>query len=276
MTLTMRKRRNKYWLILLLFIPFYLYATDNLRLPDIRSIALGNNGVTQSSLYNPSLVALAEGRSVHLNYFYRYGLKELNTVNGSLLLPNRLLPVAFNVYSFGYDEYRETMFRVSVAKPLNRRWSVGIAFHYSMLETELYEEKKGRVSTDVGINYYPFDNLLIGVLMMNAVSVHTGDKTTKNKDFKDYMIQLGMEWKVINNLLIMGYAGTDKDKEWTGSVGLEYQAFRSFYIRSGVEMRPVMPCFGVGYDLFSFSMDVAAVYHSVLGVNMGIGITFSF
>ncbi len=259
-----------------LFCSYSLPARDNLRLPDVRSIALGNNGVTQSSLYNPSLVALAKGRSVHLNYFNRYGLKELGTVNGSLLLPNRLLPVAFNVYSFGYDEYRETMFRASVAKPLNRHWSAGIAFHYSMLETELYEGGKGRISTDVGVNYSPFDNLLIGMLMMNAVSVHTGDKTTKYKDFKGYMIQLGIEWEVVNNLLIMGYAGTGEDKEWTGSIGLEYKAFRSFYIRSGVEMRPVAPCFGVGYDLFSFSMDVATVYHPVLGVNIGIGITFSF
>lgn len=272
----MEKRQFWYWLTVWVFISFPLYARDNLRLPDIRSIALGNNGVTQSSLYNPSLVALAEGRSVHLNYFNRYGLKELGTVNGSLLLPNRLLPVGFNIYSFGYDEYRETMFRASVAKALNRRWSVGIALHYSMLETDLYEQRKGRVSTDVGINYYAFDNLLISVLMMNAVSVHTGNEETKGKDFKGYMIQLGVEWEIINNLLITGYAGTDKEKEWTGSVGLEYRAFRSFYIRSAVETRPVMPCFGLGYDLFSFSMDVAAVYHPVLGVNTGVGITFSF
>lgn len=251
-------------------------ARDNLRLPDVRSIALGNNGVTQSSLYNPSLAALAKGRSVHLNYFNRYGLKELGTVNGSLLLPNHLLPVAFNIYSFGYEEYRETMLRASAAKSLNRCWAAGIAFHYSMWETELYEERKGRISTDLGVSYYPFDNLLIGMLMMNAVSVHTGDKTAKNKDFKDYMVQLGIEWKVMNNLLITACAGTGEDREWAGSAGLEYEAFGSFYIRSGVETSPVTPCLGAGYDLFPFSMDVVAVYHPVLGVNTGIGITFSF
>jgi hypothetical protein len=267
---------KKRLIFLLLFFYVSLPARDNLRLPDVRSIALGNNGVTQSSLYNPSLAAFSKGRSVQLNYFNRFGMKELGTINGSLTLPNRLLPVAFNVYSFGYDEYRESMFRASVAKPLSRYWSVGIAFHYSMLETELYEDRKGRVSTDVGISYYLFDNLLIGVLMMNAVSVHTEDKTTKDKDFKDYTIQLGMEWKVINNLLITAYAGTGKDREWAGAAGLEYEAFHSFYVRSGVEVNPVMPCFGAGYDLFPFSMDVAAVYHPVLGVNTGIGITFTF
>lgn len=259
-----------------LFFSLSLAARDNLRLADVRSIALGNNGVTQSSLYNPSLTALAKGRSVRFNYFNRYGMKELGTVSGSLSLPNRLLPVAFNVYSFGYDEYRESMFRTSVAKSLNRRWSAGVAFHYSMLETELYNEPKGRVSTDVGISYRPFDNLLTALLVMNTVSVHTGDKTTKHKDFTGCMIQLGMEWKVINNLLIIAFAGSGEDKRWTGAAGLEYEAFHSFYIRSGVEINPVMPCFGAGYVLFPFAMDVAAAYHPVLGVNTGIGITFSF
>ncbi|MDR2968487.1 MAG: hypothetical protein LBV32_02645 [Tannerellaceae bacterium] len=260
----------------LLCCSFSLAARDNLRLPDVRSMALGGNGVTQSELYNPSLAAWAKRRSVQLNYFNRYGMKELGTVGGSLSLPNRLLPVAFNVCSFGYDAYRESMFRASVGKALNRCWAVGVAFHWSMLETELYDEPKGRVSTDVGIICRPFDNLSTGLLIMNAVSVHTGDQTTRHKGFVGRMIQLGMEWNVIDNLLITACAGSGEERAWNGSAGLEYEAFHSFYVRSGVEINPLMPCFGAGYELFPFAMDVAAVYHPVLGVNTGIGITFSF
>jgi len=272
----MNMMRPKYVFLVLLLIPFHLLARDNLRLPDIRSIAIGNNGVTQSTLYNPSLIALVESRVIHLNYFNRYGLKELGSVNGSFLYPNSVLPASLNVYSFGYDEYRETMLRASVGKRLNEYWSIGIAVHYSMLETELYDEHKGRVSTDIGATYSPFDNLLIGLLIMNMPSVHIGDQATKDKDFKGYIIQLGLEWEIVNNLLIIGNMGTDKDNTVIGALGVEYQAFRSFYIRGGMEMRPLLPTFGVGYDFPRFSMDVAAIYHPVLGVSTGLGLSFSF
>lgn len=259
-----------------LLISFSLFARDNLRLPDMRSMALGNNGVTQTSLYNPSLITLKERPIFNLNYFNQYGLKELGSVNGSFLYPNSFLPAALYVYSFGYDEYRETMFRVSVGKQLNQHWSIGIAFHYSMLETKLYDEHKGRISTDIGATFMPFNNLLIGMLIMNIPSVHIGDQTTKDKDFKGYMIQLGFKWEIINSLLIMANMGTDKDDSLTGSVGLEYEAFDSFYIRSGVRTNPLAPCFGVGYDFTRYSLDVAAIYHPVLGFSTGLGLSFSF
>lgn len=45
-----------------LFVLFWasinIHAVDNLRIPDIRSLGMGGNGVTQSVLFNPALVAL--------------------------------------------------------------------------------------------------------------------------------------------------------------------------------------------------------------------------
>lgn len=268
--------KKGYVILLLFLLPMFVMAHDNLRLPEIRSLALGNNGVTQSCLYNPSLITFPEKPVLSMNYFNRYGLKELGSMNVGFQYPHLFLPVAFHLYSFGYDAYRETMFRVSMAKRLHTRWTIGLAFHYSLLETELYEEHKARLSVDIGATFSPFENLLIGMLIMNTPSVSIGNQTIKNKDFKGYMMQFGFEWKFINNLLIIGTLGADRENPLTGSVGLEYQAFDSFYLRSGMEMKPFMPSFGVGYRLQRFSMDVAAVYHPVLGASTGLGLSFSF
>ena len=44
-----------------LFVLFWasinIHAVDNLRISDIRSLGMGGNGVTQSVLFNPALVA---------------------------------------------------------------------------------------------------------------------------------------------------------------------------------------------------------------------------
>ena len=77
-----------------LFVLFWasinIHAVDNLRISDIRSLGMGGNGVTQSVLFNPALVALHTDKVLHLEYFNRYGVKELGTVagGGSALVSN--------------------------------------------------------------------------------------------------------------------------------------------------------------------------------------------
>ena len=44
------------------------------------------NGVTQSVLFNPALVALNTDKVLHLEYFNRYGVKELGTVGIGLYI----------------------------------------------------------------------------------------------------------------------------------------------------------------------------------------------
>lgn len=272
----MRKRQFWYLFTVLLLLSLSLYATDNLRLPDTRTIAMGNNGVTESTLYNPSLIALTEKKALEMNYFNKYQLKELGTVNGGFLYPNRLLPVALHIYSFGYDAYRESMFRISVGRELNKRWTIGIGIHYSMLETELYEEHRGRVATDLGAMFRPFDNLLIGMLILNTPSVSIQTKEVENNTFTGYVLQLGFRWEIINNLLITGNMGSCETEELTGALGLEYQAFSSFYLRAGVQAEPLLPAFGIGYGFAAFALDIATVYHPVLGMSTGIGLSYSF
>ena len=121
-----------------LFVLFWasinIHAVDNLRIPDIRSLGMGGSGVTQS-----------------VEYFNRYGVKELGTVGIGFVYPNPLLSAGVDISSFGYDQYRETLFRLSVGKQLNGRWRIGIGFQYKMVQTELLEEVPKQLSTDIGI-----------------------------------------------------------------------------------------------------------------------------
>ena len=72
----------------LFFCLFPVSAEENLRLPDTRALALGGNGVTLSSFSNPALVQLSTDKVIHLEYFNRYALKELGSINGSFQYPN--------------------------------------------------------------------------------------------------------------------------------------------------------------------------------------------
>lgn len=263
-------------LFFLLFVSAGLRAGDNLRIPDMRSLGMGGNGVTQSLSFNPALVAKSVDKVIYAGYFNRYGMKELGTAQIGFACPNTGLSTGIDMASFGYDRYRESLFRLSAGKRLGRRWWMGVGFQCAILQTELFEEVPKRLSTDIGILFAPVDRLLIGLLIMDFPSFSIRKETVDLNDFGGYRLQVGFQWEVINSLLIAGTFESNKTRTLTGDFGMEYAPFRRFHIRAGIEATPLSPSLGVGCRLAGFSIDMAALYHPVLGISTGIGLRFSF
>ncbi len=211
-----------------------------------------------------------------MEYFNRYMLKELGTFSGSFYYPNPLLSAGIDLSVFGFDDYRETMVRLSAAKSLNDRWALGVAFHYSFLQSTLLEQTQSRLSTDIGITFLPIDNLLIGMFVINLPSFSFGNDDIDVEDFDYYLAQISFQWEIINGLLITGSAGADSERTLIGNIGLEYAAFDSFFIRAGVQTSPLLPSIGLGYTLSGFTLDAAVVYHPVLGMSTGLGLSYTF
>lgn len=256
------------------YIP--LPAVENLRLPDIRAVGMGMNGVTESVCYNPSLLALSTRKSIYIQSFNLYGLKELNTIGGGVQYSNAFLPIAVDISSFGYDEYRENRLRISLSKRLNEQWSLGISIQYDWLQTVLAEKNISRIATDLGVGYRLVENVFIGMLIKDLPSVKIGNSSLDYKENKDFLAQIGFQWHIVNNLLIVGSAGGSAEQKIFGNAGVEYTAWKTFHLRAGIQTAPLLPSFGIGYAFRHFSLDIAGIYHRVLGVRTGIGLSYSF
>ena len=263
-------------LLLFCFVPYSVWSVDNLRQMDIRSLAIGGGGATESSLFNPSLVTLSTKKSIHISYVNQYALKELSTIRASFIYPNEQLPMAVDICSFGYDAYRESMIRWSVGKQLNDRWRIGVSIQYSFLQTELVENIPKVLSTDIGALYSPVDKLLIGMLIMNFPSVKLSSYTSEINNFISYSVLLSFQWRVINSLLIVGTTESNREDVLSGSIGIEYAPFNHFHIRVGIKANPVLPTFGIGYRFSRFTLDLTAIYHPMLGLSTGLGFCYSF
>ena len=57
--------------------------------------------------------------------------------------------------------------------------------------------------------------------------------------------------------------------------GLEYEAFKNFYIRAGAQTNPGILSFGLGYGIRFAQINVAAQLHNELGASIQIGMIFS-
>ena len=262
------------FLFALLYLP--ARATDNLRIPDLRTLSIGGSGVTEISLFNPAILGIKSQSKLYASYYNRYSVSELATVSGGFYYANDIIPAGIDITSFGYDEYRESFFRFSMGKQIAHQWAVGIAIQYVMLQSELFEENSGRISADVGLTYQPVENVLTGLSILHLPSVKVGDKSVENSHIAPYSIQLGFNWEVTNTMLITGSISNCKEHPVTGSFGMEYMPFGDFKIRAGIKSSPLMPSFGVGYHIAGIEIDTGMIYHSVLGVSMGIGLSLSF
>jgi len=254
----------------------YVNAIDNLRIPDLRTLSMGGGGVTGTPLYNPALLATLTQHKLYANYYNRYSVSELATVSGGFYFLNDMIPAGIEITSFGYDEYRESLFRLSFGKKIAEKWTIGVAGQYMLLQSLLYEETTGRISTDIGITYKPVENLLTGLSILHVPSIKMGDNSVDNKRLASYMIQAGFNWQVINTVLITGSLDHCEEDSVAGSFGMEYMPFDNFCIRAGFRTSPLKPSFGIGYQLSDIRFDVGMIYHAKLGVSMGVGISYSF
>lgn len=258
------------------FAFFPAVAIDNLRIPDLRTLSIGGGGVTETPLYNPALLTTLTQSKLYVNYYNRYSISELATVSGGFYYLNDIIPTGLEITSFGYDEYRESLFRLSMSRQITKKWTIGVAIQYTLLQSELFEENSGRVSADIGISYRPVENVLTGLSILHVPSVKVGDKNIRNKHIAPYSIQFGFNWNITNTMLITGSLDNCEEDPVSGSFGMEYMPFDDFRIRTGIRTSPLRPSLGVGYRIAGFDMDVGMVYHSVLGISMGVGISFSF
>lgn len=263
-------------LVFLCLFCIYSYGHNNLRIVDVSSAGSGGGGVINSIIFNPACLGLSTRQFVDINYFNKYKLKELSTVSIAYGNPDLLLPLAVHISTFGYNKYRESMFRLALSKVLSSKWIIGVSTQYALLQTELYEEEASKLSTDIGILFISDENLLIGLSITDLPSVRLDDKSINIEDFNYYSIQTGFQWTVFNSMLIIASANYTDRSVFRINMGLEYAAFDNFFIRTGVQTNPIIPAFGAGFDVSSFRFNVAANYYSQLGVCTGVGLSYSF
>jgi hypothetical protein len=237
---------------------------------------MGGLGSAHSVLFNPALLAVRTTSELRIDYYNRYSISELATVSGGVSFLNDVLPAGFHVASFGYDAYRESMFRFSAGKQLNTGLALGISVQYALLQSELFETTASRLSTDIGLAWRFVDNWLITASVINFPSISIRSEEVDNERIASWMGEIGINWYVIDNLLITGGVMRNKETPLGAAIGMEYQPFSDFHLRVGLKSAPFRPSIGIGYRFSKIMADIVMLYHPVLGVSTGLGLSYSF
>ena len=265
-------------LITLILSTSNLFSYDLIHPIGGRATAMGGSSVAAQGLWamqnNPAGMANLERISLGLYYENRWMLPETAYKCGAFALPTNFgtLGVSFN--QFGSSKYNENKFGLAYAKDFGRYLQIGLQLDYLMLKIGNDYGKYSAVTFELGIQSHVTDKLTLGTYIFNPVNFSF--EQTLNHEKLPIVMRFGMAYKFTKDFI--GQCEIEKDTERDGISlrgGLEYEAFKCFYIRAGVQTNPGILSFGLGYAIRFAQINVAAQLHNELGASVQIGMIFS-
>jgi len=263
------KFKNHFWIFMMLrflFLIFFfsttVFAGENI---GARSFALKSYIAVSNDVwtifYNPAGISNLKDREISISYIpAQFEIPELSKKAIAYFEPS--LPVKFGagVQIFGFSLYKETAFKLSIAKNFNL-FDIGVNLNYNLVSIKNYGSA-GAFSVDLGFLSNPLKFLKFGFALKNMVATKLGqarEGLPKEFDF-------GVAILPYENLLIS--AQVDKEIYFKESFkyGVEYAVENFLFIRVGFMNYPVQYSGGFGLNIFLFQVDYSINQHQSLGL----------
>ena len=223
---------------------------------------------------NPAGMANLEKISLGLYYENRWMLPETAYKCGAFALPTKFGCLGLSFNQFGSWKYNENKFGLAYAKDFGRYLQIGLQLDYLMLKIGNDYGTFNAFTFELGLQSQVTDKLTLGTYIFNPVNFSF--EQTLNHEKLPIVMRFGLAYKFTKDFI--GQCEIEKNTEKEGVSlrgGLEYEAFKQFYIRAGVQTNPGILSFGLGYTIRFAQINVAAQLHNELGASVQIGMNFS-
>ncbi len=219
---------------------------------------------------NPAAWGTLTGPAVSLFAAQAYGLSELRLGAALGVVPTRLATVAALARTFGFDEFREGVYRLGLARGFrldtSRRFYVGLTLDYARVTVARYGAR-GAPGVSVG-----WLVALLPTLHAGFHATHLNRPRYAADAELPRTFALGLSYAPAPGLTVM--ADVLKDvrfpASWRG--GLEVTPVQALALRVGVASAPVRFATGVGLRLGPLEAAVAAERHYALGWSPGVDV----
>ena len=265
-------------LITLILSTSTIFAYDFIHPFGGRAAAMGGSSVASQGLWamqnNPGGMANLEKISLGLYYENRWMLPETAYKCGAFALPTKFGTLGLSFNQFGSSKYSENKFRLAYAKDFGRYLQVGLQLDYLLVKIGNDYGSFRAFTFELGLQSHVTDKLTLGAYVFNPVSFRL--EQTLNHEKLPIVMRFGLAYKFTKDFL--GQCEIEKNTEREGVSlrgGLEYEAFKNFFIRAGVQTNPGILSFGLGYGIRFAQINVAAQLHNELGASIQVGMIFS-
>ena len=243
-----------------------------------RAAAMGGSSVASRGLWaiqnNPAGLAYLNKFSFGLYYENRWLLPETAYKSGALALPTKFGCLGLSFNQFGSSKYSENKFGLAYAKDFGPYFQMGLQLDYLLISSGDTYGRQSAITFELGIQSQVTEKLRLGTYIFNPVSFRL--EQSLNQEKLPIVFRFGLAYQFTKNFV--GQCEIEKNTEHKGVSlrgGLEYEAFKHFFIRAGVQTNPGLITFGLGYALSFARIDVAGQLHETLGPSIQVGLIFS-
>lgn len=260
--------------LLLISILPRLSASDHIFIIGANNTAMGNATVMRYDLWSAfhNQAGLAHLQTMNAGFYYesRFTMKELGMQAFTFALPTSTGTFAASFANYGYSKYFEQQAGLAYAKAFGDKFSAGIQFDYLRTFIAEYDEKSN-FTFELGIISEPIDNLFIGAHVYNPIITSL---TSDGYDKIPTILRIGVGYNINDKAFLCLETEKDIDEKTSIKVGLEWKLIENLMLRGGIGNNPLNSSFGIGYRHKKLTTDIAFTYHPILGATPHIGISY--
>ncbi|MEM9528887.1 MAG: hypothetical protein AAGA31_19910 [Bacteroidota bacterium] len=241
---------------------------------DIRARLLGGTGLSATGIdalwTNPAGLAAAEKRVMaSATAEQRFGLSELTLANLGAVYGSGFGGFGLQLGSFGFDRYRETRIGLAYGRQLSESFTVGAEFTGFATNTEGYANTFD-LTFGLGMQLRLLPELSVGARIFSPFRTERFPE-----EYLPQLLAIGASYQPNNQITLNVEVHQDAEFSTRFRAGLEYLPAEQLSIRLGVTTEMAELSFGLGYELIEgLDLSAGAVWHEVLGVWPGVGITW--
>lgn len=262
-------------LLILSISSAYCQSTD--KIPGAKYAAMSNTGAADQGVWqgllNPAgIMDSTDFWQAGLAYSSHFTLSELSSRDLVFTSPLGKGKLGLMVHSFGYSSYTQNQFSAGYALKLSDQLNAGIQLNYISLNISEGYGNFSALTANLGLQYRFNDQISAGI------SIYNPTRSSTNMEIQEYVessISGGIKFKLADNLTLLTDLSKDLEFDPNLTFGLEYIPVKDWFVRGGLSTLDKSSSFGFGYKFGKWSIDIASMYHQILGFSPIISIDYN-
>ena len=267
--------KRLFLIVAFIIICTHANASDVLRTCGSRTTSLANCSVAISDFWSchNNIAGIASQKDIGIGFSYqnKFMLKELGYKNAGVLYPFKIGVITVTASQFGYNLYNENIIGLGLARNFGNKLRIGLKLDYLFFKIAEDYDNKSTATFELGIQYQINESLCLGAYVFNPINVKL---KTINKDKIPIIMRLGFSYFVNKDFMISSEIEENFEHDFSYRFGLEYEIYKNIFIRSGVQFKPELFTFGIGYNYNWCIIDICAQMNQALGTSLDCSFIF--
>ena len=239
-----------------------------------RVLSNGGNGVALIEPNNSNLGIISLVENINLSIFYNipYLINEFQQQGLVGVIPLKKGGISLGGQFTGKDLLRQQKVSLGYGLKLNDKLSIGIGLNHQQLRIQNYGSYNV-ITSDIGMFAKINEKVSLGVSVLSF----GGNHSNINQERFPTTMQLGVSYSFQKQL--QTYFTIDKSSisNVNYRIGLEYEAYKNLWFRTGSVLNSRTLTFGFGYELpLKLRVDVGSQWQQTLGWTPHVGFLYRF